>query len=256
MPKSIVITNHGGPEVLEFKDVTVNSPGPKEIKIKNQAIGINFIDTYHRSGLYKIKLPSSIGMEAAAEIIEIGSNVKNFNVGDRIAYSQLPLGSYSEERIIPEAIAVKMKQIRNVIFNNARIIFHKKQVSDNDKYAFEELLLYCYGRTENLFGNDRKENKIVNSFSYDFEKWQKDLNNNKLNYFKLDTSFNIEFTITKKQFKEVEDVLKLFGNTPAGRAKTIIRIGPKTLWRTPVYYGQKRKFDDPVIRPSSINTGP
>ena len=108
MPKSIVITNHGGPEVLEFKDVTVNSPGPKEIKIKNQAIGINFIDTYHRSGLYKIKLPSSIGMEAAAEIIEIGSNVKNFNVGDRIAYSQLPLGSYSEERIIPEAIAVKI----------------------------------------------------------------------------------------------------------------------------------------------------
>ena len=174
-------------------------------------------------------------------------------------FERLKLGLEGKNLIqsyISDAIAVKMKHIRNVIFDNARIIFHQKQVSEDDKHAFEELLIYCYGRTENLFGNDRKENKIVKSFSYDFEKWQKDLNNNKLNYFKLDTSYNIEFIITKKQFKEVEDVLKLFGNTPAGRAKTIIRIGPKTLWRTPIYKGQRIKIDDPVIRPSSVNTGP
>ena len=108
MPKSIIISRHGGPEVLEIKDVKVGSPGPNEIKVKNLAIGLNFIDTYHRSGLYKIKLPSGLGMEGAGIIIEIGSGVKLFNKGDKIAYSQMPLGSYSEERIIPEKIAVKI----------------------------------------------------------------------------------------------------------------------------------------------------
>ena len=108
MTKSIIITKHGGPEVLELKDVKVGPPGPEEIKIKNSAIGINFIDTYHRSGLYKLKLPTGIGMEGAGVVEEIGSKVKIFNKGDRVAYSQMPLGSYSEERNIPEKIAVKI----------------------------------------------------------------------------------------------------------------------------------------------------
>tara|TARA_B100000700_G_scaffold331581_1_gene465770 strand:+ start:1236 stop:2216 length:981 start_codon:yes stop_codon:yes gene_type:complete len=108
MPKSIIISKHGGPEVLELKETEVGSPGPKEIKIKNLAIGLNFIDTYHRSGLYKLKLPTGIGMEGAGLVIEIGREVKNFNKGDKIAYSQMPLGSYSEQRIIPEKIAVKI----------------------------------------------------------------------------------------------------------------------------------------------------
>ena len=108
MTKSIIINKHGGPEVLEFKEVTVGSPGPNEIKIKNLAIGLNFIDTYHRSGLYKLKLPSGLGMEGAGVVQEVGAKVINFNKGDKIAYSQMPLGSYSEERIIPEKIAVKI----------------------------------------------------------------------------------------------------------------------------------------------------
>ena len=90
MTKSIIITKHGGPEVLELKDVKVGPPGPEEIKIKNSAIGINFIDTYHRSGLYKLKLPTGIGMEGAGVVEEIGSKVKIFNKGDRVAYSQMP----------------------------------------------------------------------------------------------------------------------------------------------------------------------
>jgi NADPH2:quinone reductase len=110
MSKSIIISKHVGPEVLELKEVTVGSPGPNEIKIKNLAVGLNFIDTYHRSGLYKIKLPSGIGMEGAGIVQEVGSNAKYFNIGDRIAYSQMPLGSYSEERIIPEKIAVKIPE--------------------------------------------------------------------------------------------------------------------------------------------------
>ena len=110
MAKSIIISKHGGPEVLEFKDVNVGSPGPEEIKIKNLAIGLNFIDTYHRSGLYKLNLPSGIGMEGAGIVQEVGPGAKYFNKGDRVTYSQMPLGSYSEERIIPEKIAVKIPE--------------------------------------------------------------------------------------------------------------------------------------------------
>jgi len=108
MSKSVIINKHGGPEVLELKDVSVPSPGPEQIKIKNLAIGLNYIDTYHRSGLYPIKLPCGIGLEGAGVIQEVGSGVKNFSKGDDIAYAALPLGSYSDERVIPEKIAVKI----------------------------------------------------------------------------------------------------------------------------------------------------
>ena len=86
MPKSIIIHEQGGPEVLKLESTNVASPGPEEIKVKNTAIGLNFIDTYHRSGLYKIKLPSGIGMEGAGIVQEVGSKVNKFNKGDRIAY--------------------------------------------------------------------------------------------------------------------------------------------------------------------------
>tara|TARA_B100000959_G_C14899179_1_gene590141 strand:+ start:397 stop:1377 length:981 start_codon:yes stop_codon:yes gene_type:complete len=108
MPKSIIINKHGGPEVLELVDAAVKSPGPKHIRIKNLAIGLNFIDTYHRTGLYPIKLPSGLGMEGAGVVEEIGSEVKIFSKGDSVAYASPPLGSYSDERIIPERIAVKI----------------------------------------------------------------------------------------------------------------------------------------------------
>ncbi len=108
MPKSIIIKKNGGPEVLELQEVEVGSPGPDEIKVINNAIGLNYIDTYHRSGLYPIKLPSGIGLEAAGKVVEIGSNVKDFNKGDNIAYASTPLGAYSQQRIIPAKIAVKI----------------------------------------------------------------------------------------------------------------------------------------------------
>ena len=108
MPKSIILKKNGGPEVLELQDVEVGSPGPDEIKVSNHAIGLNYIDTYHRSGLYPIKLPSGIGLEAAGKIDEVGSNVTEFNKGDNIAYASVPLGAYSQQRIIPSKIAVKV----------------------------------------------------------------------------------------------------------------------------------------------------
>ena len=108
MPKSIIIKRNGGPEVLELQEVNIGSPGPDEIKVTNHAIGLNYIDTYHRSGLYPLKLPSGIGLEAAGKVEEIGSDVKEFNVGDNIAYASVPLGAYSQQRIIPSKIAVKV----------------------------------------------------------------------------------------------------------------------------------------------------
>ena len=108
MSKSIVHKKNGGPEVLTLQDVEVGSPGPDEIKVTNHAIGLNYIDTYHRSGLYPIKLPSGIGLEAAGKIDEVGSNVTEFNKGDNIAYASIPLGAYAQQRIIPAKIAVKV----------------------------------------------------------------------------------------------------------------------------------------------------
>ena len=108
MPKSIILKKNGGPEVLELQDVKVASPGPDEIKVTNHAIGLNYIDTYHRSGLYPIKLPSGIGLEAAGKIDEVGSNVTDLNKGDNIAYASVPLGAYAQQRIIPAKIAVKL----------------------------------------------------------------------------------------------------------------------------------------------------
>ncbi len=108
MPKSIIIKKNGGPEVLELQDVNVGSPGPDEIKVTNHAIGLNYIDTYHRSGLYPLPLPSGIGLEAAGKIDEVGSNVTEFNKGDNIAYAAMPIGAYSEQRIIPTKSIVKI----------------------------------------------------------------------------------------------------------------------------------------------------
>ena len=108
MPNSIIIKKNGGPEVLELQNIEVGTPGPDEIKVTNHAIGLNYIDTYHRSGLYPIKLPSGIGLEAAGKIDEVGSNVTEFNKGDNIAYASIPLGAYSQQRIIPSKIAVKI----------------------------------------------------------------------------------------------------------------------------------------------------
>ena len=110
MPKSIIIKKNGGPEVLALQEVEIGSPGPDEIKVTNHAIGLNYIDTYHRSGLYPIKLPSGIGLEAAGKIDEVGSNVTEFNKGDNIAYASVPLGAYAQQRIIPAKIAVKVPE--------------------------------------------------------------------------------------------------------------------------------------------------
>ena len=106
--KSIKVTNTGGPEVLELEEITLDKPGADEVQIEHVSIGLNYIDTYHRSGLYPLQLPTGIGLEAAGIIKEIGSNVSTFAVGDKVAYAAAPLGSYSTHRNYPSKNIVKV----------------------------------------------------------------------------------------------------------------------------------------------------
>ena len=100
--KVVSIKKFGGPEVLEVESVEIGKPGSKEVLIKNLSIGLNFIDTYHRTGLYPIPLPSGIGLEACGEIEEVGSDVNLFKVGDRVTHASMPIGAYAEKQIMPE----------------------------------------------------------------------------------------------------------------------------------------------------------
>ena len=106
--KAIQISKNGGPEVLELKDITLEKPGNDEVTIEHKAIGLNYIDTYHRSGLYPLKLPTGIGAEGAGIIKEVGSNVKEFNVGDKVSYAGTPLGAYSTHRNYPIKNLIKV----------------------------------------------------------------------------------------------------------------------------------------------------
>jgi NADPH2:quinone reductase len=98
----------GGPEVLKYEEVALGAPGPGEARVRNTAIGVNYIDTYHRSGLYPLTLPSGLGNEAAGVVEAVGSGVDWVKPGDRVATGTGPLGSYSTERIVPADKLVKL----------------------------------------------------------------------------------------------------------------------------------------------------
>ena len=121
--KTVKIKKNGGPEVLEIEDITLRKPVNDEVLIEHVAIGLNYIDTYHRSGLYPLKLPSGLGMEASGIIKEIGPNVSNFSVGDKIAYAGQPLGGYSTHRIYPTKNIVKVPE--NIDLNIAGTLMTK-----------------------------------------------------------------------------------------------------------------------------------
>jgi NADPH2:quinone reductase len=101
MPHAIRIHSTGGPEVLSWEEVAVGDPGPGEARIRHTAVGVNYIDTYHRSGLYKLELPSGIGAEGAGLVEAVGPGVDWVKPGDRVAYCGGPLGAYSEKRVLP-----------------------------------------------------------------------------------------------------------------------------------------------------------
>ena len=101
--RTVIIEEHGGPEVLKLADRPVGEPGPGEIRIAHKVCGLNFIDCYQRSGLYPMKLPQALGMEAAGVIEAVGEGVTHLKVGDRAAYAAVPPGAYSEARVMPAA---------------------------------------------------------------------------------------------------------------------------------------------------------
>lgn len=101
MTHAIRFHRTGGPEVLQWEEVGVGEPGPGEVRVRHAAVGLNFIDTYHRSGLYPVPLPSGIGLEGAGTVEALGPGVTHLQVGDRVAYAGGPLGAYSEARLIP-----------------------------------------------------------------------------------------------------------------------------------------------------------
>jgi NADPH2:quinone reductase len=106
--KAIRFARTGGPEVLEYVDVEVGDPGPGEARVRNHAIGVNFIDTYFRSGLYPLDLPSGLGQEAAGVVEAVGAGVTHVRPGDRVAYAARPNGAYSQLRVMPADILVRL----------------------------------------------------------------------------------------------------------------------------------------------------
>ncbi|MFO1432269.1 MAG: quinone oxidoreductase [Candidatus Competibacteraceae bacterium] len=102
MSKAIRIQAYGGPEVLRLEEVAIGDPGPQEVRIRHSAIGLNFIDVYHRTGLYPLpSLPSGLGLEAAGVVEAVGGAVTDLKVGDRVAYASPPPGAYAEVRLMP-----------------------------------------------------------------------------------------------------------------------------------------------------------
>ena len=108
MTKAIRFHKTGGPEVLVYEDVEVGNPGEGQARVRHNAIGLNFIDTYHRSGLYPLPLPSGVGLEGAGVVEAVGPGVDYLAAGDRVAYAGGPPGSYSEVRLIPADRLVKV----------------------------------------------------------------------------------------------------------------------------------------------------
>ena len=110
MTRVVKIEKTGDPEVLKIENIKIGDPGPNDVLIETRAMGLNYIDTYHRSGSYPLPLPSGIGVEASGIIKKIGSKVKDLSVGDSVAYGGLPIGAYAEERIYPADKLVKLPE--------------------------------------------------------------------------------------------------------------------------------------------------
>ena len=108
MPFAIRFHQTGGPEVLRWEEVAVGDPAPGEARVRHEAVGLNFIDTYHRTGLYPMPLPSGIGLEGAGVVEAVGEGVSDIQPGDRVAYAGGPVGAYSQVRCLPAHRLLKL----------------------------------------------------------------------------------------------------------------------------------------------------
>jgi NADPH:quinone reductase len=108
MPHAMRIHKTGGPEVLVWEEVAVGAPGPREARIRQNAVGLNYTDIYSRTGLYPPTLPAILGSEGAGVVVAVGAEVRDLQPGDRVAYGNAPLGAYAEERLVPADRLVKL----------------------------------------------------------------------------------------------------------------------------------------------------
>jgi NADPH2:quinone reductase len=108
MPHAIRIHKTGGPEVLTWEEIALDKPGPGQVRLRQTAVGLNYIDTYNRRGIYPLQLPSGLGGEGAGIVEEIGPNVADLQPGDRVAYASGPIGAYAEARLMPADWLVKV----------------------------------------------------------------------------------------------------------------------------------------------------
>ena len=112
MTHAIRIHEPGGPEVLSWDEVEVGDPGPGQVRLQQTAVGLNYIDVYHRTGLYPIAdLPAVIGLEAAGRVEALGEGVNDLKPGDRVAYASMPMGAYAEARLMPADRLVKLPEV-------------------------------------------------------------------------------------------------------------------------------------------------
>ncbi|MEW5710156.1 MAG: quinone oxidoreductase [Pseudomonadota bacterium] len=110
MPHAIRFYETGGPEVLRWEEIQVGAPGRGEVRLRHTAVGLNFIDVYHRSGLYPVSLPATPGLEACGVVEEVGEGVTELKPGDRVAYASPPMGAYAEARLMPADRVVKVPE--------------------------------------------------------------------------------------------------------------------------------------------------
>ena len=108
MARTVIIEETGGPETLKLADRPVGDPGPGEIRVAHRACGLNFIDVYQRTGLYKLPLPHALGMEASGVVEAVGEGVTHLAEGDRVAYASMPPGAYAEARVMPAAAVARL----------------------------------------------------------------------------------------------------------------------------------------------------
>ncbi|MEM8662178.1 MAG: alcohol dehydrogenase catalytic domain-containing protein, partial [Pseudomonadota bacterium] len=127
MVKAVRVKEAGGPEVLQLVDIELEPPGPGMVRVANEAIGLNYIDTYHRSGLYPLPLPTGIGLEGAGVVVAVGEGAE-FAVGDRVAYSTAGFGSYAEALNLPSARLVPIPD--GIDFEQAAAILLKGQTTE------------------------------------------------------------------------------------------------------------------------------
>lgn len=106
--KAIRIAANGGPEVMQWVDVEVGAPGPGQVLLRQEAVGLNYIDVYFRTGLYPQDMPGALGMEGAGVVEAVGEGVTLVAVGDRVAYANRPIGAYAQKRVVPQEILVKL----------------------------------------------------------------------------------------------------------------------------------------------------